>query len=72
MSLAQADNLIALRRTGTNLQIPAGTIMADARHVTFSVPELTPPCLIGYTITMQKDGQLYGASVDIDVKIEPS
>jgi hypothetical protein len=72
MSLAQAESLIALRRTGKDIQISAGLIMADATHVTFSIPETTPPCLIGYTLTMQREGELYGSSLGIDVKIEPA
>lgn len=69
LSTAQADSFIALGKTGT-IQIPAGSIMENPKLITFSVPETAPPCLIAYTITMQKGGQLYGASVDVQVTIE--
>ncbi len=69
LSTAQADSFIALGKTGT-AQISAGSIMENPKLVTFSIPETAPPCLIAYTITMQKAGQLYGSSVDVQVTIE--
>lgn len=69
LTTTQADSFIALGKTGT-AQISAGSIMENPKLVTFSVPETAPPCLVAYTITMQKGGQLYGSSVDVQVTIE--
>jgi len=69
LSTTQADSFIALGKTGT-AQISAGSIMESPKLVTFSIPETAPPCLIAYTITMQKGGQLYGSSVDVQVTVE--
>lgn len=69
LSANAADSLIALGRTGT-IQIPAGSIMENPRLVTFNIPETAPPCTVKYSITMQKSGQLYGASLDFDVAIK--
>lgn len=69
LSATAADSFIALGKVGS-IQIPAGSIMENPRLVTFKVPETAPPCSIKYSLTMEKDGQLYGASLDFDVTIK--
>ncbi len=69
LSITQAESFISLGKAGT-IQIPAGSIMENPRLVTFNIPETAPPCEVKYVLTMQKGGQLYGASLDFDVVIK--
>lgn len=69
LSVAQADTFLKIGRQGTILIAP-GSMMENPKLVTFEIPETAPPCSVSYTITMNKGGQIYGASVDIIMNIE--
>ncbi|MCF7910456.1 hypothetical protein K9L16_02175 [Candidatus Pacearchaeota archaeon] len=67
----QAENLIDLGRTRTNIQLPPGTFMDQPIFVRFGVPETTPPCQIRYQIQVYHEGKTpYSPPIDVDLKIE--
>ncbi len=72
MRLSEAEDLISLGKERTNIQLPPGSIMDDPIFVRFKIPETAPPCQIRYSITMHegsKSGPVYGAPIDVDLKI---
>lgn len=70
MRLADAENLIALNKERSNINIPPGSIMEDSIVVKFNIPETAPPCKITYVVTMKKDNVLYGSSTDVYLTVE--
>jgi hypothetical protein len=69
LTVTQADGFLGLGKTGS-VQIGPGDVMADPTPITFNIPETAPPCSVKYGITMQKDGQAYGSSVDVILTVE--
>ena len=69
LGLDEADGFISLGKSG-EVSIAPGTIMENPKFVKFDIPETAPPCRVRYTITMEKEGVLYGSSVDVDLKIK--
>ncbi len=72
MRLTEADDLISLGKERTNIQLAAGSMMADPVFVRFKIPETSPPCQIRYEIKIfdgSKSGPIYGTPVDVDLEI---
>ncbi|MCK5043601.1 hypothetical protein KAR52_01200 [Candidatus Pacearchaeota archaeon] len=70
LQLLEAEDYIALGRTRSNIQIPAGSIMENPIFVRFELPETAPPCRIRYSINMKKGSDTYGSTVDVDLVIK--
>ena len=70
LRLPEADNLIALGKKGSNILIPSATIMDDPIFVKFTIPDTAPACKIRYAINVEKGGQIYSSSIDVDLIIE--
>lgn len=56
---ANAEALIVLRRTQSNIQLGGGDVMSQPILVVFDIPETANPCLIGYTLTVKKGAAPY-------------
>lgn len=69
MTSAQAESLIKLGKTGTNINLGSGNKMDDAVFVRYDIPETAPLCLMRYALDVKKDGVLYGQTYFIDVEI---
>jgi hypothetical protein len=69
MSLAQADSLIILGRSGS-FQIPSGDILEFPVHVNFEIPEEAPLCSINYGLDVKKDGETYLPTITITLEIK--
>jgi hypothetical protein len=54
-----AEALIVLRRTQSNIQLGGGDVMSQPVLVVFDIPETATPCLIGYTLTVKKGTAAY-------------
>lgn len=67
---AEAEDLIALGKTGNNIQIAAGSVMENPIFVRFNVPDTAPPCKIRYSINLKKGTEIYGSSAYMDLTIE--
>tara|TARA_Y100000034_G_scaffold112542_1_gene146616 strand:+ start:844 stop:1410 length:567 start_codon:yes stop_codon:yes gene_type:complete len=70
LRLSEADGLISLGKQKNSILISAGTVMEYPIFVRFDIPDTTPPCEIRYAINVEKSGQIYGASMDVDLSIE--
>ncbi|GBE19908.1 hypothetical protein BMS3Abin17_00639 [archaeon BMS3Abin17] len=70
LRLSEADDFIALGRERSGIEIAAGSIMEDPIFVRFDIPDTAPPCGIRYSIEVDKHGNLYGSSIDVDLFIE--
>lgn len=64
-----ANNLIILRRTGSNIKIRGGDVMTNPILVVFDIPDTAIPCLVGYKITISKQG-LSGAYEQTTMTLE--
>jgi hypothetical protein len=72
MRLSDADNMIALGKERTGIQLAAGSMMSDPIFVRFAIPATAPPCQIRYEIKVyegSKSGSIYGAPIDVDLEI---
>jgi len=70
MRLSEADDLITLGKEGSNIQLPAGTMMDDPIYVRFNIPETAPPCEVRYSIEVYYQGKtLYAPSITVDLEI---
>ena len=70
MTEAQADNLIILGKSGSNIQIPSGSELENPILVKFSIPKTAPLCNIRYGIDVKKDGEIYLPTVSVDLEIK--
>ena len=70
LRLSEADGLISLGKQKNGILISAGTVMEYPIFVRFDIPDTTPPCKIRYAINVEKSGQIYGASIDVDLIIK--
>ncbi len=71
MRLTEAENLIILGRTGTNILIPAGTVMEYPVFVKYNIPETAPPCIVRYIIQLYSEGRVpYSSPISLDLEIE--
>jgi len=66
----EAESWIKAGKSGS-VKIPAGDVMSEPEFVRFLLPNDAPPCLIRYGIDVKKDGQQYGNTINIDLKVEP-
>jgi len=72
MRLSDAEDMIALGRERTGIQLSPGSMMSEPIFVRFKIPETAPPCQIRYEIKIyegSKSGPIYGTPVDIDLEI---
>lgn len=65
----EAESWIKAGESGS-VNIPPGDIMTDPEFVRFLIPNNAPPCLIRYGVNVKRDGQQYGGTISIDLKIE--
>lgn len=70
LRLPEAEGLIAVGRQGSGILIPSATIMDDAIFVRFDIPDTAPACVIRYSVNVEKGGEIYSSSIDVDVIIE--
>jgi len=54
-----AEDLIVLRRTQTNIQLGGGDVMSQPILVVFDIPDSAAPCLIAYTLDVKKGTTAY-------------
>lgn len=69
LSLAQADNLLILGRSGS-VEIPSGDSLENPIHVNFRIPEEAPLCDINYQVKILKNGALYGATLTVKLEVK--
>ena len=69
LNVEEASSYLALGKSG-DIQIAAGSIMENPKLVTFNIPETAPPCSVSYSITLTKEGEVYGSSVDVILNIK--
>ena len=67
---AEAETWIKAGGSGT-ITIQPGEAMIDPEFVRFIIPENAPPCLVRYSLNVKKDGNVYGQTMSVDVKVEP-
>ncbi len=70
LKLPEADLFIALGKRGNNILIPSASIMEEPIFVRFSIPENAPACKIRYAINVEKNGKIYGSSIDVDLNVK--
>ncbi len=70
MKLSDADELIALNRERSNIQVGKGDYMVDPIHVVFNIPDTAPPCKISYSIIVEKDHELYVSSTQVILTVK--
>lgn len=70
LRLSEAEDLIVLGRSRTNIQLPAGTIMDQPIFVRFNIPVDIPPCQIRYEIQLYHQGTSYAPPIDVDLEIK--
>lgn len=70
LKLPEADSFIALGKKANNVLIPSASVMENPIFVRFSIPSTAPSCKIRYSINIEKNGKIYGSSVDVDLMIE--
>lgn len=70
INVEEAESWIKAGKSGS-LRIPAGDSMSDPEFVRFLLPENAPPCIIRYGLNVKKDGNAYGVTTNIDLKVEP-
>jgi hypothetical protein len=70
LRLSEADGLISLGKKDNSILISAGAVMEYPIFVRFDIPDTTPPCEIRYAINVEKSGQIYGSSINVDLFIE--
>jgi len=70
MTEAQADNLIILGKSGSNIQIPSGSKLENPILVKFSIPESASLCNIRYGIDVKKNEGIYLPTVSVDLEIK--
>lgn len=68
MTEDQADKLIILGKSGSDINILSGSKMDSAKRVTFSIPESASLCSIDYILDITKDGSSYTQAI-LTVKI---
>lgn len=72
LSLSEADKLIHLGRTDSDINVKSGSITEDGILVKFKISESIPICSIRYGIDVKKDGVQYGNTISIDLNVKPS
>jgi len=70
MTAEQAESLIVLGKSGSNLQIASGNSLDSPILVKFSVSDTVPLCSVRYGINIQNGGEVYGNTVTVDLKVE--
>ena len=65
----EADSWITAGNIGTDRLSPGSK--GVEHYVRFAVPSTAPPCLIRYGVEVEKEGRIYGNTVDMDVEILP-
>jgi len=70
MTEDEADSLIILGKTGSNINIPSGSKLNDGIFVKFNIPNSAPLCDIRYGIDVQKNGETYFPTVGVDITIK--
>ena len=70
MTESQADSLIILGKSGSNIQIPSGSELENPIFVKFSIPKTASLCHIRYGIDVKKDGEIYLPTVSVDLEIK--
>lgn len=71
MRLSEADDLITLGKTRSNIQLPPGSIMDQPIFIRFGIPETAPPCQVRYAIQLYYKGKTpYAPPVDVDLEIK--
>jgi len=70
MKLTEAEDLIALGKKGSGIRIPSASIMDDPIFVKFVIPDSAPACKIRYNVDVERDGNIYGSSIGVDLVIE--
>ena len=65
----EAESWIKVGGSG-NIDLNAGSSMEEPEFVRFLIPENAPPCLIRYGIDVEKDGEQYGNTLSVDLKVE--
>jgi len=68
ISSAEAQKWIVAGGEGT-ITIGPGSVMEQPEFVRFIIPETAPPCLVRYGLDIKKDSELYGSTVNVDVKV---
>ena len=69
MTQEQADRLIILGKSGSNINILSGSVMDSAKRITFDIPESSSLCSIDYILDITKDGVQYTQAI-LTVKIK--
>lgn len=70
LTVQQVDAFIDLgRKSLSPINIGPGELLESPILVSFVVPETAPACSIKYNIDITKDGQIYGSTVGVNVKI---
>ncbi|MBI5803401.1 hypothetical protein HY448_01825 [Candidatus Pacearchaeota archaeon] len=72
LSQQQAEGLIILGKSGSNIIIPSGSSLEDPVLVKFQISESVPLCSVRYGVSVQNGGAAYGNTVTVDLKILPS
>ena len=68
-NIGEANSWIKAGGSGSVI-IPPGDVMIDPEFVRFLIPDSAPPCLYRYGIDVTKEGQSYGSTLSIDLKVE--
>jgi hypothetical protein len=69
MTHEEAEDLLILGKTGSNINIRSGSEMDSAKRIMFEVPESSPLCTIDYILDITKDGEAYTQAI-LTVKIK--
>jgi hypothetical protein len=65
----EAESWIKVGSSGS-ITLRPGSSMDEPEFVRFLIPESAPPCLIRYSIDVKKDGEQYGNTLSVDLKVE--
>lgn len=65
----EADELIILGKEGDNINIPSGRSMDEPKRINIQSEDTTNLCTIRYSLDIEKDGEIYVSTIDLDVKI---
>jgi len=69
VSSSEALSWIKAGKEGT-VTISASSLMEDPEFVRFIIPDDAPPCLIRYSIEVDRDGRGYTSDVSLDLEVK--
>ncbi len=70
INAAEAEQWIQAGGAGEFELAPGDSNSQDPIWVRYLIPENAPPCLIRYAVNIKKDGESYGGTQFMDVKVE--